>query len=63
MSSLNDIKPTERLRVIDLVKAAGLDVRDWSKFKGGKAKAAVNPKYCYEWSFVVGTATTFPNPS
>jgi 5-methylcytosine-specific restriction enzyme A len=35
-----------------LVRDAGLDVSDWQNFRGGKAKAASNPKYCYEWAFV-----------
>jgi hypothetical protein len=39
-------------KVIDLVSAAGIDVSDWANYAGGKARAAANPKYCYEWSFV-----------
>jgi hypothetical protein len=27
-------------------------VSDWANFKGGEEKAATNPKYCYEWSFL-----------
>lgn len=52
MSKLDSLAPTEKQHVIDLVKAAGVDVSDWAKFKGGKKRAAVNPKYCYEWAFV-----------
>ena len=37
---------------MDLVEAAGVDVSDWANCKGGVAKAAANPKYCYEWSFI-----------
>jgi len=37
---------------MDLVGKAGVDVGDWANFKGGIKKAASNPKYCYEWSFV-----------
>jgi hypothetical protein len=37
---------------MDLVKDAGIDVSAWADGKGGAAKAAANPKYCYEWSFV-----------
>ncbi|MBG0796644.1 hypothetical protein IYX23_02895 [Methylocystis sp. L43] len=43
------IKPRKRERVIDLVKAAGVDVADWSNYDG---PPAANPKYCYDWSFV-----------
>ena len=53
MSTLSELKPTQKRRLIDLVSAAGVDTSDWANFKGGKAKAAANPKYCYEWSFVV----------
>jgi hypothetical protein len=49
---LSDIAPTTLLRVIDLVEAAGVDVSEWGEIQGGKEKAASNPKYCYEWSFV-----------
>lgn len=48
---IESLKPSERLRVMDLVAAAGIDVSDWGNFKGGKEKAASNPKYCYEWSY------------
>jgi len=47
-----DLRPTRHDRVIDLVAAAGVDVSDWANFAGGAAKAATNPKYCYEWAFV-----------
>jgi len=52
MSSLSDLAPTKRERIVDLVRAAGIDVSDWANFKGGRKKAASNPRYCYEWSFV-----------
>jgi 5-methylcytosine-specific restriction enzyme A len=45
-------KPSKRLRVIDLVRDAGVDVSDWANVKGGEARAGANPKYCYNWSFV-----------
>lgn len=54
MSQLPELRPQIRHRVIDLVASAGMDVSDWGNFKGGPAKASVNPKYCYEWSFVQG---------
>lgn len=52
MSALSDLEPRTSRRIIDLVSAAGIDVSDWGNFRGGAAKAASNPKYCYEWSFV-----------
>lgn len=48
---IDDLKPTQRLRVMELVAEAGIDVSDWGNFKGGESKAASNPKYCYEWSY------------
>jgi 5-methylcytosine-specific restriction protein A len=52
MSGLSEIVPKDLPLIMDLVRDAGVDVSDWSNFKGGKNKAASNPKYCYEWSFV-----------
>jgi 5-methylcytosine-specific restriction enzyme A len=52
MSGLKEIVPKQRLRLMDLVQAAGVDVSDWVNFAGGESRAASNPKYCYEWSFV-----------
>jgi 5-methylcytosine-specific restriction enzyme A len=52
MSGLSEIIPKSLPLVMDLVRKAGVDVGDWKNFKGGKRKAASNPKYCYEWSFV-----------
>ncbi|WP_417667186.1 HNH endonuclease [Pseudidiomarina sp.] len=52
MSFLSDIEPKEAKRVMDLVRETGLDVSDWAQFKGGAERAASNPRYCYEWSFV-----------
>jgi 5-methylcytosine-specific restriction protein A len=49
---LAQIKPISRQLVMDLVQDAGLDVSDWKNFRGGKARAASNPRYCYEWAFV-----------
>jgi 5-methylcytosine-specific restriction protein A len=52
MSALAQIAPTTKPRLMDLAKAAGVDVSDWANCKGGERRAAANPKYCYEWSFV-----------
>ncbi len=52
MTLKDDLLPTGKNRVIDLVSAAGVDVSDWSHYKRGSKWAAANPKYCYEWSFV-----------
>jgi hypothetical protein len=49
MTDLSVLKPTHKPLVIDLVREAGVDVTEWSDFKG--ANPAMNPKYCYNWSF------------
>ncbi|HSH72103.1 MAG TPA: HNH endonuclease signature motif containing protein [Methylophilaceae bacterium] len=56
MTTLDELKPTTKNRVMDLVQLAGIDVSDWANFKGGLKKAASNPKYCYEWSFEIKDA-------
>lgn len=52
MTELAELRPTQHHRMIDLVSEAGLDISDWTNFKGGAARAGNNPKYCYEWAFV-----------
>lgn len=52
MAIPSELVPKTKERVIDLVEAAGLDVSDWANFSGGKARAATNPKYCYEWAYI-----------
>lgn len=51
MTTLAELKPSKLHFIMDLVAQAGIDVSDWSNFKGGPTKARVNPKYCYEWAF------------
>ena len=46
---LEDIRPTRKDFVHDLVREAGLDVSDWSNCKRGAVGARTNPRYCYEW--------------
>lgn len=47
---LDFLQPRRRERVYDLVQQVGLDVDDWANYRKPHAPA-VNPKYCYEWSF------------
>jgi 5-methylcytosine-specific restriction protein A len=49
MPALAELKPTQKLLVMDLIDEAGLDVSDWKNFKGDIPSS--NPKYCYNWSF------------
>ncbi len=52
MPTKSELQPTQKRKVIDLVREAGIDVSGWANFPGGKARAAANPKYCYEWTFI-----------
>jgi hypothetical protein len=45
-----ELKPSEKHRVMDLMRQAGIDVSDWASYGGGSKSAAANPKYCYEWA-------------
>lgn len=49
IADLAALKPIAKPLVIDLVREAGVDVSEWSDFKG--SNPAMNPKYCYNWSF------------
>lgn len=51
MNQIETLRPTAKELVINLVRAAGIDVSDWSNYSGGPEKAARNPRYCYEWAF------------
>jgi len=44
------LQPTKKQLVYDLVREAGVDVSDWSKYKK-PGQPQTNPKYCYNWSF------------
>jgi 5-methylcytosine-specific restriction protein A len=52
MTTREELKPTKKFLIIDLLKSLGMDVSAWAKFKGGSARAASNPKFCYNWSFI-----------
>src|SRR5258708_4848569 len=52
MPNLESLRPARRDRVMDLLAEAGHDVSDWANYEGGLDRAATNPRYCYEWSFV-----------
>jgi 5-methylcytosine-specific restriction enzyme A len=49
MSVLDDLKPKQKLRIMDLLADAGIDVSHWKDYRG--KHPAANPKYCYNWSF------------
>lgn len=41
MSALNELKPTQKLQVMDLLDQAGVDVSDWKSLKGNHLR--MNP--------------------
>src|SRR5260221_6522421 len=46
---MDELKPSGKPRVYDLLREAGLDVSDWKNYRG--KHPASNPKYCYNWAF------------
>jgi 5-methylcytosine-specific restriction enzyme A len=52
ITTIEQLRPLHGNRVIDLVERAGINISDWANFAGGADRAASNPKYCYEWSFI-----------
>jgi len=51
-NTLDEIKPTKKEIVFDLVEEAGFDVSDWIESSNDPRGHKANPKYCYDWSFV-----------
>ena len=51
--ALANLRPTTKKAVIDLVKAAGIDIACWYTTKEGKPAKSPrsNPAYCFNWSF------------
>lgn len=52
MAILDELLPTRRQRVYDLVREAGIDVREWEASKGQSKSAASNPLYCFNYAFM-----------
>ena len=48
---LEQLRPTSKPRMMDLVEQAGIDVTAWAFRADGTAVEipAANPAYCYEW--------------
>jgi 5-methylcytosine-specific restriction protein A len=51
VTNRDDLRPKEKLLVMDILESMGMDVSKWADMKGGARRAASNPKYCYNWSF------------
>ena len=49
---LDEIRPIQHQRIIDLVHEAGVNTSEWSEGNLGEAGASTNPKFVFEWSFV-----------
>jgi 5-methylcytosine-specific restriction protein A len=43
--------PKQKDSIHSILTKLGHDLSDWNNIKVGAAKAAMNPKYCYNWSF------------
>jgi 5-methylcytosine-specific restriction protein A len=52
-AQLAALKPMRIGRVFDLVQSLGFDVSDWIATASNPRKIRANPKYCYDWSFIV----------
>lgn len=52
MAQLKDLRPVSKGKVMDLLAAAGHDVTPWATTSKNPKRAASNPKFCYEWSFL-----------
>jgi 5-methylcytosine-specific restriction enzyme A len=50
---LEQLRPTSKPRMMDLVEQAGIDITPWGFRADGTAVdvPAANPAYCYEWCF------------
>ena len=49
--ALDEIRPTGKRLIYDILKELGVDVTDWANYGGGKKSPAANPRYCYNWAF------------
>lgn len=52
MANLEDLRPVAKGKVMGLLAAAGHDVTPWATTSKNPKRAASNPKFCYEWSFL-----------
>jgi hypothetical protein len=52
-AQLAALKPSRKDLVFDLVRGLGFDVSDWIATASDPSKIKANPKYCYDWSFIV----------
>jgi len=58
---LEQLKPLDKPRVIDLVAQAGVDTARWAFRKDGTRVEvpAANPAYCYDWCFENASVVVF----
>ncbi|KAF7787008.1 hypothetical protein PRUB_a3852 [Pseudoalteromonas rubra] len=53
MVRLEELKPSSKQRVYDILNALKFDMADWTESLADKERSpSSNPKYCYNWSFV-----------
>ena len=52
MSILDEIRPSAKTNVYDLLDEAGFDISDWVASQGRAPSPAANPKYSRNWAFI-----------
>jgi 5-methylcytosine-specific restriction protein A len=53
VETLSELKPASKQLMFDLAEEAGLDMTDWRTSSNDPRGYKANPKYCYEWAYVV----------
>src|SRR5581483_9664023 len=51
--AIEELRPVQNLKIMDLVAEAGIDVAGWAVKADGQpvSNPRANPNYCYEWAF------------
>lgn len=51
--AIEELRPVQNLRIMDLVAEAGIDVAGWAVKANGQPveNPSANPNYCFEWAF------------
>ncbi|WP_291891674.1 HNH endonuclease signature motif containing protein [Maricaulis sp.] len=53
MTTLQDLRPSNKPTTMSLLIDLGFDTSDWGNYSRGPRWAAANPKYCYEWGYEI----------
>jgi len=53
MTDLAALKPTQKLRIYDILEELDFDMADWTEsLKDKNGNPSANPKYCFRWSYI-----------